>query len=133
MKDGKPWLVDRECDPSDVDPHTPGAKLDQDKILLGLVLMDFAPALIEVGKVGTFGARKYTEHGWLTVPNGEKRYTDALFRHLFAEGAGEEYDQESELLHASQTAWNSLARLVFILRRKNKTVALNTEESCPST
>ena len=122
-----------ECDPTGLNPHQPGAKLDAGKNRLGLVLMDFAPALIEVGKVGTFGANKYTPHGWKTVADGEQRYTDAMFRHLMADGRGEEIDPDSQLLHAAQTAWNALARLTFILERRANAVALNTEESCPST
>ena len=40
--------------------HMPGAKLDKDKPRPGLVLGGFAKALIEVSKVGTAGAKKYT-------------------------------------------------------------------------
>lgn len=125
-------IVDRECDPSGIDPHQPGAKLDAGKNRLGLVLMDFAPALIEIGKVGTFGANKYTPHGWKSVADGEQRYTDAMFRHLMAEGRGEDIDPDSQLLHAAQTAWNALARLTFMVERRAKAVAFNAEESCPS-
>ena len=123
-----------EADPTGRSAHEKGAKLDAGKNRLGLVLLDFAPALVEVGKVGTFGANKYTDHGWLTGPNGEQRYTDALFRHLMAEGVGEELDRDSELLHASHLAWNALARLTFILKRRqleSQAVVPNVEESCP--
>lgn len=126
-------IMDRECDPRGVDPHQPGAKLDAGKNRLGLVLMDFAPALIEVGKVGTFGANKYTPHGWKSVPDGEERYTDAMVRHLTAEWIGEDIDRDSQMLHAAQVAWNALARLTFILERRANAVAINAEESCPST
>lgn len=61
-----------------------GVKLDNGKIRLGLVLGGFAKGLKEVGCIGTFGANKYCDNGWQTVDNGVKRYTDALFRHLFA-------------------------------------------------
>lgn len=125
-----------ESDPHGISPHQPGAKLDAGKNRLGLVLMDFASALIEVGKVGTFGANKYTPHGWMSVPNGAERYTDAMFRHLMAEGRGEEVDPDSQLLHAAQTAWNALARLTFILKRHQSASTLgvspDAEESCPS-
>lgn len=130
FKQRHPLRRPKECDPYGLSPHTPGAKLDQGKNQLGLVLMDFASALIEVGKVGTYGATKYTPHGWVSVLGAEQRYTDALFRHLMAEGAGEMRDRDTQLLHAAHAAWNALARLRFILERQ-QTVALNAEESCP--
>ena len=93
---------------ADEDQHTPGAKLDAGKVRLGLVLGGFRNALVEVGKVGTFGAAKYSDNGWLEVPNGEERYTDALFRHLLGD---EEVDSESGLLHLAHACWNLLAVL----------------------
>jgi len=101
----------------DIGQHEKGAKLDKGKNRLGLVIGGFARALIEVGKVGTFGANKYTDDGWKYVQNGEQRYTDALYRHLLAEANGEELDSETGLLHAAAVAWNSLARLHFIILR----------------
>lgn len=96
--------------------HEPGAKLDTGKNRLGLVVLGFARALQEVGKVGTFGANKYTDNGWIEVQDGERRYTDAMLRHLFAEAEGEELDNESGIRHAAHTAWNALARLDIALR-----------------
>lgn len=106
----------RERDPHGKDANTPGAKNDADKNRLGLVLGDFANALVHVGHVGTFGANKYTDHGWLVVPDGVQRYTDALYRHLLAEAAGEVFDRDSDLLHAAHAAWNALAVLELKLR-----------------
>lgn len=105
-----------ELDPNGLNPHEPGAKLDSGKNRIGLVLLGFASALIEVAKVGTFGANKYSENGWKNVQDGEKRYTDAMLRHLLAEQEGE-IDDDSGMLHAAQVAWNALARLYFILQR----------------
>ena len=96
--------------------HVPGAKDDKAKPRLGLVFEGFALALEEVGNVGTFGANKYTDNGWASVPNGQARYTDAMYRHLMAQAKGEAFDEESSLLHASHTAWNALARLEIELR-----------------
>lgn len=111
--------------PSESDPHgkaqnEAGAKLDAGKNRLGLVLLAFSRALMEVGKVGTYGANKYTDNGWLSVPDGERRYTDAMLRHVFREGTGEECDPDTEILHAAHSAWNSLARLELAIRRKEK-------------
>ena len=107
-----------ETDPNGFDPHQPGAKLDYGKNRLGLVLGGFARALTEVGKVGTYGAKKYTDNGWEVVPDGESRYTDALLRHLMSEYCGEGTDIESNLSHAAHAAWNALARLELAIRRE---------------
>ena len=98
-----------------LNPHTPGAKLDAGKNRLGLVFTGFANALDEVGRVGTYGAQKYTADGWRRVPNGVERYTDAMYRHLLAEASGDVFDNGTELLHAAHTAWNALARLELLI------------------
>lgn len=108
--------IPTEQDPNGINAHSPGAKLDQGKNRLGLVLLDFARALEAVGQIGTFGAAKYSASGWVKVPNGQERYTDALLRHLMAEGRGEATDEQSGLPHAAHTAWNALARLDLMLR-----------------
>lgn len=115
-----------EIDPNGLKPSDPGAKLDHGKPDLDLVLGDFANALIEVGKVGTFGANKYSRSGWLKVPNGKSRYKSAKLRHIFLEYTGEAIDPESELYHAAHTAWNSLAYLELLLREE-KMNKLNNE------
>ena len=106
-----------ESDPHGKDQHETGAKLDAGKPRLGLVLGAFANALVEVGKVGTYGANKYTDNGWLDVPNGKARYTDALLRHILAE-TNESHDPDTNLHHAAHAAWNALARLELILRKR---------------
>lgn len=106
-----------ENDPNGFGPHTAGAKLDAGKNRLGLVLLGFARALEQVGRVGTHGATKYTDDGWVSVPDGERRYTDAMLRHLLREATGEEIDPDTGLHHAAQVCWNALARLELTLRR----------------
>ncbi len=96
----------------------PGVKLDAGKPRLGLVFMTMARALQEVGEVATFGAEEYSDNGWLAVPDGERRYTDAMLRHLMKEAVGEERDAGSNLRHAAHTAWNALARLDLMIRRE---------------
>ena len=112
--------LNTEQDPNGLDQHTKGAKLDMGKPRVSLVLGGFARALTEVAKVGTYGAKKYTDNGWMEVPNGVERYTDALLRHQLAELTGEENDQDTELSHAAHLAWNALARLDLMLRAKAK-------------
>jgi len=127
-----PWMYDQvssfyladevvsrvEEDPNGVHQHAPGAKLDLGKPRCALVLGGFALALLEISKVGTFGAVKYTDNGWMEVENGIERYDDAGLRHWLYEKTGELCDKETKLLHAAQDAWNALARLELMLRRQ---------------
>lgn len=106
-----------ETDPNGKKASEAGAKLDAGKNRLCLVLGGFAKALEEVGRVGTYGANKYTDNGWISVPNGSERYTDAMLRHLFREMQGELSDPDTSIFHAAHTAWNALARLDLMLRR----------------
>lgn len=109
-----------ESDPAGLKPGEPGCKLDAGKVRMGLVLSGFANALIEVGKVGTHGAEKYSEEGWKSVSDPVKRYTDAMFRHFLDEMKGEKIDPNSGLLHAAHAAWNALARLEFIVNEEKE-------------
>lgn len=97
-----------------------GYKDDAHKIRMGLIISDFPRALQAIGKVATFGANKYTAHGWLKVENGLERYTDAMFRHATDEARGEVFDIESNLHHAAHLAWNALARLELILKQEEE-------------
>lgn len=106
-----------EKDPHGMDPHAPGAKLDSGKIRPTLIFRDMAGALHEVARVATFGAKKYSDGGWLYVPNAYDRYTDAMFRHYEKEASGEEFDKDSGVLHQAHLAWNALARLELMLRK----------------
>lgn len=120
LRDARKYdMTPTEADPTGRSPHEPGAKLDAGKNRLGLVLGGFSRALQEVGKVGTYGAGKYSDNGWMEVPDGEQRYTDALFRHLLAESTGEQNDPDTGLRHAAHACWNSLARLELQIRRSD--------------
>ena len=109
----------KELDPHGKAPTEAGAKLDAGKNRLGLVLGGFPRALAAVGEIGTFGANKYTDNGWMSVPNGQARYTDAMLRHLLKEFEGEEFDRDSKFRHAAHLAWNALARLELVIRRED--------------
>lgn len=52
----------------------------------------------------------------MVVPNGIDRYTDALYRHLFAHAKGELVDGQSGELHLAHACWNALAVLELALR-----------------
>ena len=109
-----------EKDPNGIGQHDSGAKLDSGKPRADLVLAGFARALEGVIKVGTYGASKYSDNGWLSVPNGISRYADAGRRHYFRRKAGESLDSESRLLHLEHEAWNVLAELELTLREMDK-------------
>ena len=106
-----------ELDPNGLDAHAPGAKLDAGKPRVALILNDMPRALLAVAEVATYGAKKYSEGGWLHVENGVSRYTDAMDRHRLKEGI-EPTDADTDLLHAAHGAWNALARLELMLRGK---------------
>lgn len=107
-----------ESDPHGKGPHQSGAKLDAGKNRMSLVLMDMNLALERVAAVATYGANKYTAGGWLHVPNGQMRYTDAMFRHLLKE-PNELLDPETCVEHAAHAAWNALARLQLMLLERH--------------
>lgn len=100
------------------EPTSIGVKYDVGKPRVGLVLAGFNQALLEVARVGTKGADKYSDFGFLEVDNGQARYTDAMLRHWLAEMSGEVLDPELQELHAACVAWNALARLELLLRDK---------------
>ena len=113
---GGPICTPAERDPTGKDQHEPGAKMDDGKVKAG-VLGDFSLALLEVAKVGTYGAKKYTRHGWEEVPNGIERYFDAGWRHKLY-GKINKYDEDTGFLHLAHEAWNTLAELELILREE---------------
>lgn len=105
-----------ERDPNGLRAGEPGAKLDAGKLQASL-LEDFSLALIEVAKVATHGAEKYTVGGWQHVPDGIRRYADAEWRHRLAK-RHEEMDPASGLLHEAHELWNMMAKLELKLRTR---------------
>jgi hypothetical protein len=103
-----------EVDPNGTDAHSLGSKLDDGKPDCSLLGM-FGRALLQVSRVGTFGAAKYSRGGWQHVPDGFNRYTAAMLRHYLAENTSK-VDSELPVLHAAQVAWNALARLEFMVK-----------------
>ena len=106
-----------DSDPTGRSAHDPGAKLDSGKPRAGLMLADFPRALAALAAVTTYGAAKYSESGWVSVPDGEKRYRDALMRHLLS-AQREECDAESGLSHMAHAAWNICALIELRERAK---------------
>lgn len=98
-----------------------GYKADENKPRLDLVFGDFANALWEVGKVGTFGANKYTDSGWIEVDNAIERYSSAMLRHYLQYKSGVYNDPESGFSHLAHVAWNALA-ILELSKHQTKTV-----------
>lgn len=97
--------------PKDLEEHKPGMKYDKHKPNLSLVFGGFPRALLDVGEIGTFGARKYTPDGWKYVENLQERYSSALLRHMFSILNHDEFDKETGRHHLAHVAWNALALL----------------------
>ncbi len=114
-----------ETDPHGIPAHKPGSKLDNGKQIAGEIIIAFPRAMRELIKVSTYGATKYSRHGFLKVKNAELRYMDAAMRHLLAMGCGEDKDSESGLSHLTHAFWN-LGAIIEIKERKN-TTHLRTE------
>lgn len=97
-------------------------KLDAGKAQVFKLFLKYFPlATIAVSNVSEYGLRKYNPGGegtgWQEVPDGVNRYSDALGRHMLKEVTEGPYDDsDSGLAHASQVAWNAMARLELLLR-----------------
>ena len=94
-----------------------GMKYDSGKPRMDLLLAGCPQALEQVSSILTFGAEKYAEHSWQTVPNGDSRYLAALLRHLTAHAKGEKNDPESGMSHLAHTACNALFILELEMRK----------------
>lgn len=116
-----PFFVNRDAfvmRPSKKSLNVAGAKDDSGKVM-GSLVGDFGLALLEVAKLGTFGASKYTRGGWKEVPDGVQRYDDAMWRHLL-KSATETIDPETNISHEVAVVWNALAKLELKLRLHSK-------------
>lgn len=118
-----------EKDPNGYAPNTPGAKLDAGKAPVWQGSLAYFPrAYIKIAELSAYGANKYAWKGWESVPDGVNRYSNALGRHAVKETIEGPWDKEIEadpkypacVLHATQVAWNALARLELILREQEK-------------
>ena len=86
-----------------------GLKYDGDKLKYHLVPPEAIGAL---AAVLTFGANKYTESGWRTVPNAKPRYFSAAMRHLWSwwNPLEPDFDEESGYSHL----WHALTNIAFL-------------------
>ena len=86
---------------------TEGTKHDKEKIRLDLIPPE---AIIALGEVLTFGAKKYGDNNWM---KGIKisRLAGAMLRHWFQSVMGEKNDKESGLPHT----WHMFCNAMFIV------------------
>jgi hypothetical protein len=78
-----------------------GIKFDTGKPEYGLIPPN---ALEEIAKVLTYGAQKYSRDNWKQVPDKERRYFDAMQRHIWAHKRGEVNDPETGMNHLAHAA-----------------------------
>lgn len=76
-------------------------KYDAGKWRLSLIPVSCIRSIVSVLE---FGAAKYKEDNWQTVPQARRRYYDAAIRHLTAWWDGERNDPESQLPHLAHAA-----------------------------
>lgn len=77
----------------------------------------------QLAKVLTFGADKYGTYSWKKIDDPNNRYYSAFMRHIEADRMGEDYDEESGLLHLS----HALCNLHFLLFNKIKNHEKNNQ------
>lgn len=75
------------------------------------------PVMEEIGKVLTFGAKKYSPNGWQHLEHAEERYLGAMLRHLSSIQKGESIDPESKLPHINHVACNAMFLTYFEMVR----------------
>ena len=93
----------------------PGRKYDAEKEMLDLLPSE---AMLALGKVYTFGAKKYSAHNW-RAGIAWSRIWAAILRHGFKFWAGEDIDPESGLSHVDHMAWNAIALAQYFRDRRN--------------
>jgi len=86
-----------------------GTKHDEGKVRMGLIPK---PALIEIGKVLTFGAKKYAPWNWMQGFDWS-RLIDAQERHWNAFVSGTDHDEETGLYHLAHAGCCLLFLLTF--------------------
>lgn len=98
------------------------AKKDKGKLRWDLVPWECVEPIADIL---TFGAEKYGEKTWKTVPDAPKRYKAALFRHLIAWCKGEKIDKESGRSHLHHALVNIIFMIYFELKEEKKDVGKN--------
>lgn len=85
-----------------------GLKDDENKIMLDLI---YPYWIEEIGKVLTYGAKKYKPNSWQNTQDGINKHYAAALRHILAFRKGEVFDKESGLNHLS----HAISNLFFVM------------------
>jgi hypothetical protein len=94
----------------------PGLRFDAGKPRVDLIPAD---AILEIGNVFGWGAKKYAEHNWCKGMSWS-RVLGSAERHLLAIKSGEDRDEESNLTHAGHLAWNAIVLISYLVRGVGK-------------
>lgn len=86
-----------------------GRKDDKEKVRLELIS---SHALIQLGSVLTFGAKKYADNNW-RAGISYTRILGAILRHVFAYLGGETHDPETGLSHIAHAMCECMFLLEF--------------------
>ncbi len=134
---GRPFIKTLEyrvaADAVDKDPvtgaTTGGVKFDGGKLPVMSGAIEYFPlALMAVSGISLFGYQKYGAwQGWRDVPDGPRRYSDALGRHIVQKDQPDTTadtakmadilkalgikQPSTKLVHMAQASWNALAGL----------------------
>lgn len=98
------------------DPNTGGSKGRKD---CELAWID-AAALVEVGKVASYGAAKYEDPHNYRLGFAWSLSLNSLWRHVLAFQGGTDVDDESGLPHLAHAAWHCLTLLSFMQEHREK-------------
>lgn len=93
-----------------------GVKFDGDKPRMSLMPFN---ALMEISKVFTYGAKKYSSDNWRDGMR-HRRMCDALLRHISAWLEGEDNDEESGLPHLAHAGCCLLMLLGMVLDKSGE-------------
>ena len=87
-----------------------GVKYDDGKLEWDLLPYE---ELEQVVAILTFGAKKYSPDNWKKVPDAQRRYFNAMMRHIIAWKCGEEIDPESGKSHLAHAICNAMFLMWF--------------------
>ena len=92
------------------------------------VLARFPRAILEIAKVSAYGTVKHElpmgDVSYLDIPGAEVNFVEAEVRHLLHEAIhGPVNEEDGDLLHKAQKAWEALADLeVYLYQREQSTL-----------
>jgi len=86
------------------------AKFDEGKSRWDLIELKLIEPIVNVL---TFGAKKYKENSWKSVPEGEKRYFAAMMRHIEKYQSGETISADSGISHIHHAFCNLYFLIYF--------------------